>query len=427
MTSLTQQSNIARKDSLNLLTQITGLPFGVIDDLDACNFYVPDECIENIPLFCRVIHKKYGDQCKRDMDKRLKDYLDSNTEAPIVTTCHAGLQNCFKKIIINNKLRAVLLCGEMRIKDKSLSKDSKMLFESFIKKNNIGNIERNKLENMLEGSTSKINISTLNRYLSYVQYTQDFFYANIAKEKEISEHLENIQHDILSMIQPVYAGCQRLKKRFDELSRDKLKRELDYVVRSANALAATSHSLKIDHIRDYEIKKKQIKGLIKKAIQTYKPLADKNFIEVIDTIEPFTMELSEQHMSVALHNLIHNAIKYSFRGTQNDKRFVKIDCSSSKHKDLYEMIIDNYGVGIMENEYDKIFDIKYQGVLTRDEFRSGSGMGLYIVKQIIERHHGSISVESQLASGTLNTSDPEDHFGKPHRNIFRILLPKYQD
>ena len=77
---------------------------------------------------------------------------------------------------------------------------------------------------------------------------------------------------------------------------------------------------------------------------------------------------------------------------------------------------------MLEEEIDlnKIFEDSYQGKLTQNEFRTGSGKGLYFVATVIKRHNGKIVVSSELQADSLNP------MGRPHKNIFTVYLPYIQ-
>ena len=86
----------------------------------------------------------------------------------------------------------------------------------------------------------------------------------------------------------------------------------------------------------------------------------------------------------------------------------------------YAVTFENYGVGILDSEKDKIFQEGYQGKLTQREFRTGAGQGLALVKQVIARHHGRVDVESILMV------DTQEHEGLPHLTKFTVYLPHRQ-
>lgn len=94
-------------------------------------------------------------------------------------------------------------------------------------------------------------------------------------------------------------------------------------------------------------------------------------------------------------NILHNAIKYS-----NDGDI--IDVVSTVDSNYLVTSIRDYGIGMSENELQKIFDAFYR--VDEDRSRSsgegGAGLGLYLVKQIAEKHHGRIQIESKLGEGT---------------------------
>jgi signal transduction histidine kinase len=96
----------------------------------------------------------------------------------------------------------------------------------------------------------------------------------------------------------------------------------------------------------------------------------------------------------AFRNLIHNAIKYSFQG--------EVNISLSNAEDFIIIIIQDSGIGIGEEDLDHIFD-EFFRTPNAKAFEEGSGLGLSLVKRLIEQHCGTISVTSQLNKGTTFT------------------------
>lgn len=94
-------------------------------------------------------------------------------------------------------------------------------------------------------------------------------------------------------------------------------------------------------------------------------------------------------------NIIHNAIKYSNSGDI-------IDVISTLEGDHIVVSIRDYGPGISEIEQKRIFNAFYrvEEDRSRGPEEGGSGLGLYIVKQIIEKHEGKIEIVSQVGEGT---------------------------
>jgi signal transduction histidine kinase len=97
-------------------------------------------------------------------------------------------------------------------------------------------------------------------------------------------------------------------------------------------------------------------------------------------------------LTVIFNNLISNAIKY--RDTRKDKPMVTIEGAISDQSFVF-YFKDN-GIGISTEIGDKIFDMFYRATAQAE----GSGLGLYIVKEAVEKLGGQISVESELGMGT---------------------------
>jgi signal transduction histidine kinase len=97
-------------------------------------------------------------------------------------------------------------------------------------------------------------------------------------------------------------------------------------------------------------------------------------------------------LTVVLNNLISNAIKYHKK--EGADQWIKVNIYASG--DNLNIIISDNGLGINKEKQSKIFDMFYRGT----EISKGSGLGLYIVKETIDKLKGSIRVESNEGEGT---------------------------
>ena len=103
-----------------------------------------------------------------------------------------------------------------------------------------------------------------------------------------------------------------------------------------------------------------------------------------------------------LTNLVGNAIKYSPAGGQ-----VRISTRPGAAPGRVEILVADQGLGIPPEELDRIFDPYQRGNSTATRRISGAGLGLYIVRSLVELHGGSIRVESEVGRGST----------------FRLVLP----
>ena len=96
-------------------------------------------------------------------------------------------------------------------------------------------------------------------------------------------------------------------------------------------------------------------------------------------------------------NVLSNAIKYTPDGGS-----IRISAGASKDKTVFIKVSDS-GIGIPEEDIPRLFERFYRVDKARSRERGGTGLGLAIAKEIVEYHHGSISVESHLDQGTTVT------------------------
>lgn len=102
-----------------------------------------------------------------------------------------------------------------------------------------------------------------------------------------------------------------------------------------------------------------------------------------------------RRLNILFNNLISNAIKYADPSKQD--RFIKVTVLTDE-KNAFIQIADN-GLGIGETHLDKIFSMFYRAT-TKEQ---GTGLGLYIAKEVVDKLNGSISVDSAINEGTTFT------------------------
>jgi signal transduction histidine kinase len=101
--------------------------------------------------------------------------------------------------------------------------------------------------------------------------------------------------------------------------------------------------------------------------------------------------------SVQIHRAIQNVIVNAIQASADKKGPVVVDCT---RKDFYvDIRVEDSGTGIDPSQINKIFDPYF----TTKQGKSGTGLGLYITKKVVEDHNGSIKVESTPGVGTTFT------------------------
>jgi two-component system phosphate regulon sensor histidine kinase PhoR len=116
-------------------------------------------------------------------------------------------------------------------------------------------------------------------------------------------------------------------------------------------------------------------------------------INISEPEDPIRVRGDQEALEQVIFNLLDNACKYSGESKNIE---VKIE---SRERNASIMVMDS-GVGIPEKEHDKIFRRFYRVDDERNQSVKGAGIGLSIVKRIVEEHHGKITVTSSPGKGT---------------------------
>jgi signal transduction histidine kinase len=116
--------------------------------------------------------------------------------------------------------------------------------------------------------------------------------------------------------------------------------------------------------------------------------------DVIEIAKPAALVTDRSRIQIILNNLISNAIKYRHIAR---KPKIQIECKHAENKAI--VTVRDNGVGIKDEHLTKIFDMFYR---TSDQ-SSGSGLGLYIVKETVKKLGGTVAVNSEVNNGTIFT------------------------
>lgn len=140
-----------------------------------------------------------------------------------------------------------------------------------------------------------------------------------------------------------------------------------------------------------------LKELLEVILRRVEPLGrEKNISLVMEECEDLTIEADETKLTLAITNLIQNAIKYN-----REQGSVIVSCT--KKVDAIHISVKDTGLGIDKVHFDKLFDRFYRVDKARDRNSGGSGLGLSIVKRIISLHRGEILVDSVVGEGSTFT------------------------
>ncbi len=228
---------------------------------------------------------------------------------------------------------------------------------------------------------------------------------DITREKEISnmknDFISHVSHELKTPLASITAYSEMLAD--DEANDEQTRKEFYAVIQNQ---AQRLNRLIEDILNTSRIESGLIKInkeylsmaiLIEEQLKMIKSYAEEKDIEIIGQ-KPIVVDqvyVDRDMISQVIVNLLSNAVKYTKPGG-TVKIESKIDESASK----IQVLITDTGVGIPEDEIDHVFD-KYYRVESNKKQAGGTGLGLNLVKQIVEKiHNGRVFVNSQVGVGS---------------------------
>jgi len=150
-----------------------------------------------------------------------------------------------------------------------------------------------------------------------------------------------------------------------------------------------------------EFQEVSLSGLVKSVLGDYEDVfAAKRITVAMEIPEELQVRGDKDELQRVLINLVDNAIKYNHTG--GEIRITASKCDHGVHLSLF-----NTGIGIPKADLDKVFEQFYRVEKSRSLRYGGSGLGLTIVKRIIELHRGTLEMESEPGAWTrVNISLP---------------------
>ncbi len=212
-----------------------------------------------------------------------------------------------------------------------------------------------------------------------------------------TEFLSTAAHELRTPLTSIQGFSEILLNK-KGLTKKEVKKFLTYINDQAVNLANIVNDLldisRIESGKGYSLHKVQcdFNEMIKEIISYYDKQVEKHTFKISlpsKTEEPF---LDKDKIEQVLKNIIDNAIKYSPKGDE-----IRITCI--KENNNVKVSVKDQGIGMTSEQVDKIFD-KFYRVDTSDSAPTGTGLGMTIVKYLIEAHGGKVWVESELGKGT---------------------------
>lgn len=218
--------------------------------------------------------------------------------------------------------------------------------------------------------------------------------ANEAK----SNFITNMSHELRTPLNAIIGFADILLTDTPKKLSDKQEKYINNITTSGKHLLSLVNDLldisKIESGKmDLSYEKFNAKEIIQNVIIGLKPLLIQKNITIKTKLPEAVIKADSKKFKQIIYNLVSNAIKYTPEGG-------KILIHSDINADKLVVSVEDTGIGISKEDYDKIF-VQFKQIdssYTRNQ--EGSGLGLQLTKQLIELHGGSIYFDSELGKGS---------------------------
>lgn len=228
-------------------------------------------------------------------------------------------------------------------------------------------------------------------------------FTDVSKMKEIEDmqkqFLSDVSHELKTPMSAIIGSVEILKRdgmESPEIFNEFMDILLKESYRMQNIINDILELSRLDQTKvslDYQ--ELDVKAVVKESMDLFEPLAKEKHLSLIyhnQIKEPLILDYST--IKMILSNFISNAIKYSNEGI--------ITIKTKKADDTFILSVQDEGIGIPKNKLNYIYDRFYQVDKSRSS-KISTGLGLSIVKKIVELNQGTIDVESSAGIGSTFT------------------------
>lgn len=215
-------------------------------------------------------------------------------------------------------------------------------------------------------------------------------------ERMRQEFISNVSHEFQSPLTSIGGFARALQH--EELSPETRRHYLRIIESESARLSKLSDnllkltSLESNH-HPFEAKPYRLDRQIRRVILGCEPQWQAKRLEWDVELEERTVVADEDLLNQVWSNLVHNAIKFTPEGGTIRVRLT----GTEQH---VEATVADTGIGVSEADLPHLFERFFKADKARSRSAGGSGLGLSIVKKIVELHHGTVSASSRVGEGT---------------------------
>lgn len=227
------------------------------------------------------------------------------------------------------------------------------------------------------------------RNLQRLNATKDKFFSIIA-------------HDLKNPFNALLGFSETLNQNFKDLSREQIYTYIDIIKKSATNLYRLLENL-LEWSRNqtgsiqYKPEKFRLEEVAETGINTVIANAERKNITIRTNIRPDLTAFADKNLiSTVIRNLVNNAIKFTHNNGE-------ITISATEKEKFIEFSVSDNGIGIEAGEQKKLFNLGYNITTVGTNDEKGTGLGLVLCKEFVEKSGGELRVESEAGAGSTFT------------------------
>ena len=241
-------------------------------------------------------------------------------------------------------------------------------------------------------------------------------YRNVSKEMALarlkSDFVSNVSHELRTPLSLIRLYAETLE--MERVTTPEKHREYYQIIRkeSERLSGLINNILDFSRIeagrKEYDFRETDMQELVRNTLESYRYQIEQNGFTFEERVDPVpALRVDREAIARSLLNLVNNALKYS-----QDRKFIGVNLYRENGSVNLEVV--DHGIGIPPQEQPKIFEKFYRVGDPLVHSTKGSGLGLSLVRHIVEAHGGQVAVDSTPGEGSKFTIKlPVDGAGRP--------------
>ncbi len=395
---------------------------------------ISEQDIYNIEISLKMLPQKVEAVLFRTSDRKIiystipeikiDDYMDRSEVLSFVSETSNNYYYQFSKMAYNHD---ILVLTRLPVANKNTEKNTKtylkillliiaitissLILILFISKaifEGLNKIERSsfqlaegKLDKPIASETANSHNNEFNNIMNSLEKMRQELIEN---QESKNRFIMGISHDLRTPVAVIKGYSEAIMDNVIT-DKDEMKDSMELIEQKTTQLEGMIDTLiNFMKLNNVEIKEKLVPHSITKLITDFAKYAEvtgkvfKRNVRTNINIDEIKVPLNKQLIQRSFENLLSNAIRYT---DENDLIEISAFNKQDNNKQSIILKIQDSGYGIDKKDLDYIFDIFYRGTNSRQE--EGMGIGLAVVKSIMDTHGWTISVESQKKKGSCFT------------------------